>query len=251
MDKSIYTALNSMQILKNNQSVVSQNLSNTNVVAFKKDIKANFGSVYLDREKGIDPRVFALSDVGAFDASQGPLNPTDRNMDLAIDGKGYFIVKPEGGKLALSRRGDLKVGTDGFLRDNTGAQIFSVDLEPIEVPPFKNISFSRDGFVTIEPLNAEPGEEIVVGQVATSLVGDDVKLVKSLDGYIRTEKGGITEPDQQSSILSGFLEGSNVKSVDELVAGIEQSRTFEINVKFITTAKELDEAGASLMRIPN
>ena len=251
MDKSIYTALNSMQILKNNQSVVSQNLSNTNVVAFKKDIKANFGSIYLDREKGIDPRVFALSDVGAFDASQGPLNPTDRNMDLAIDGKGYFIVKPEGGKLALSRRGDLKVGTDGFLRDNTGAQIFSVDLEPIEVPPFKNISFSRDGFVTIEPLNAEPGEEIVVGQVATTLVGNDVKLVKSLDGYIRTEKGGITEPDQQSSILSGFLEGSNVKSVDELVAGIEQSRTFEINVKFITTAKELDEAGASLMRIPN
>ena len=73
MDKSIYTALNSMQILKNNQSVISQNLSNTNVVGFKKDIQANFGSVYLDREKGIDPRVFALSDVGAFDSSQGAL----------------------------------------------------------------------------------------------------------------------------------------------------------------------------------
>jgi len=48
-----------------------------------------------------------------------------------------------------------------------------------------------------------------------------------------------------------FLESSNVKSVDQLVAGIEQSRAFEINVKFITTAKELDEAGASLMRVPN
>ena len=110
MDKSIFTALNSMQILKNNQSVVSQNLSNTNVVGYKKDIQANFGSVYLDREKGIDPRVFAFSDVGAFDASQGPLKPSDRKLDLAIDGPGYFIVKPEGGKLALSRRGDLKVG---------------------------------------------------------------------------------------------------------------------------------------------
>ena len=76
-------------------------------------------------------------------------------------------------------------------------------------------------------------------------------LVKSLDGYIRTEKGGIPDPDQLSSIVSGFLESSNVKSVDQLVAGIEQSRAYEINVKFITTAKELDEAGASLMRIPN
>ena len=71
MDKSIFTALNSMQILRNNQSVTSQNLSNTNVPGFKKDIHANFGSLYLDREKSIDPRVYALSDVGAFDGSRG------------------------------------------------------------------------------------------------------------------------------------------------------------------------------------
>ena len=59
------------------------------------------------------------------------------------------------------------------------------------------------------------------------------------------------EPDQLSTIVSGFLESSNVRSVDQLVAGIEQARAYEINVKFITTAKELDEAGSSLMRIPN
>lgn len=251
MDKSIFTALNSMQILKNNQSVVSQNLSNTNVVGYKKDIQANFGSVYLDREKGIDPRVFAFSDVGAFDNSQGPLNPSERKLDLAIDGDGYFIVKPEGGKLALSRRGDLKVGIDGTLRDNAGAQIFSVDLEPIEIPPYRNISIANDGIITIEPLNAEPGEQVVVGQIATTKGSEEVKLVKSLDGFIRTEEGEVPEPDQQSRIVSGFLEGSNVKSVDELVSGIEQSRSYEINVKFITTAKELDEAGSSLMRMPN
>ena len=251
MDKSIFTALNSMQILKNNQSVISQNLSNTNVVGYKKDIQANFGSVYLDREKGIDPRVFAFSDVGAFDNSQGPLNPSERKLDLAIDGDGYFIVKPEGGKLALSRRGDLKVGIDGTLRDNAGAQIFSVDLEPIEIPPYRNISIANDGIITIEPLNAEPGQQVVVGQIASTKGSEEVKLVKSLDGFIRTEDGGIPEPDQQSRIVSGFLEGSNVKSVDELVSGIEQSRSYEINVKFITTAKELDEAGSSLMRMPN
>ncbi len=251
MDKSIFTALNSMQILKNNQSVVSQNLSNTNVVGYKKDIQANFGSVYLDREKGIDPRVFAFSDVGAFDNSQGPLNPSERKLDLAIDGDGYFIVKPDGGKLALSRRGDLKVGIDGTLRDNAGAQIFSVDLEPIEIPPYRNISIANDGIITIEPLNAEPGEQVVVGQIASTKGSEEVKLVKSLDGFIRTEEGEVPEPDQQSRIVSGFLEGSNVKSVDELVSGIEQSRSYEINVKFITTAKELDEAGSSLMRMPN
>ena len=127
----------------------------------------------------------------------------------------------------------------------------SVDLEPIEVPPFQKISIAKDGVITIQPLNAEPGQEIIVGQIGTARGTENVKLVKSLDGYIRTEEGGIPEPDQLSSIVTGFLESSNVKSVDQLVAGIEQARSFEINVKFITTAKELDEAGASLMRIPN
>ena len=138
-----------------------------------------------------------------------------------------------------------------FLQNSARAQIYSVDMEPIEVPPHRNISFSSDGIITIEPLNAEPGQSIVVGQIATTEGSEEEKLVKSLDGYIRTEKGGVPEPDQQSKILSGFLEGSNVKSVDQLVDGIEQSRSYEINVKFITTAKELDEASASLMRMPN
>ena len=55
----------------------------------------------------------------------------------------------------------------------------------------------------------------------------------------------------ETLLLSGFLEGSNVKSVDELVAGIDQARAYEINVKFVTTAKEIDEATASLMRMPS
>ena len=151
----------------------------------------------------------------------------------------------------MSRRGDLKIDENRILIDNTGAQILSLDLEPIEVPPFQKISIAKDGIITIQPLNAEPGQEIVVAQIGTTRGTENVKLVKSLDGYIRTENGGIPDPDQLSTIVSGFLESSNVKSVDQLVAGIEQARAFEINVKFITTAKDLDEAGASLMRIPN
>ena len=57
MDRSIYTALNSMNILRDNQSVTAQNLANISVTGFQKDIQINFSSVYLDRDKGIDPRV--------------------------------------------------------------------------------------------------------------------------------------------------------------------------------------------------
>ena len=250
MDRSIYTALNSMNILRDNQSVTAQNLANISVTGFQKDIQINFASVYLDRDKGIDPKVLALQEPGGFDSTPGPVQQTGAPLDLAVDGTGYFIVKPNNGKIALSRRGDFTVSADGTLRDGTGTQPISVDLEPITVPPHRKISISGDGIIEIEPLNAPLGQTVRVGQIATTF-GSEVPLAKTIDGFVRPIDGSIPEPDNRTLLLSGFLEGSNVQSVDELVTGIDQSRAYEINVKFISTAQEIDEASASLMRMPS
>ena len=250
MDRSIYTALNSMNILRDNQSVTAQNLANISVTGFQKDIQINFSSVYLDRDKGIDPRVMALQEPGGYDSTPGPMQQTGAPLDLAVDGNGYFIVKPKNGNLALSRRGDFTVSADGTLRDGTGTQPLSVDLEPIIVPAHRKISVSGDGIIEIEPLNGPLGQKIKVGQLATTF-GSEVPLAKTVDGFVRPIDGSIPEPDNRTILLSGFLEGSNVQSVDELVTGIDQSRSYEINVKFISTAQEIDEASASLMRMPS
>jgi len=251
MDRMIHTALNSLKMILQNQQITSQNISNASVVGYRKDSNSEFGTAYLNGEEGLNTRVFATRELGAFSTQQGDLEFTENPLDVAIKGEGYFIIQPTEGEVALSRRGDFKINQNRILTDNTGAQIYSVDLEPIEVPEFQNISISKDGIITIQPLNAPPGQEINVAQIATTRGTQNIKLAKSLDGYIRTDDGKIPEPDQLSTIISGFLESSNVKSVDQLVNNIEQSRAYEINVKFITTAKELDEAGASLMRIPN
>ena len=250
MDRSIYTALNSMNILRDNQSVTAQNLANISVTGFQKDIQINFASVYLDRDKGIDPRVLALQEPGGFDSTPGPVQQTGAPLDLAVDGTGYFIVKPANGEIALSRRGDFTVSANGTLRDGTGTQPLSIDLEPITIPPHRKISISGDGIIEIEPLNEPLGQTVRVGQIATTF-GSEVPLAKTIDGFVRPVDGSIPEPDNRTILLSGFLEGSNVQSVDELVTGIDQSRAYEINVKFISTAQEIDEASASLMRMPN
>ena len=250
MDRSIYTALNSMSILRDNQSVTSQNLANVSVPGFQKDVQINFSSVYLDRDKGIDPRVMALQEPGGFDSTPGPMSQTGSPMDVAIDGNGFFIVQPSsGGKIAMSRRGDFGVSADGILTDGTGTIPLSTDLEPIVVPPYKKITISGNGIIEIEPLNGPVGQKVRVAQLATT-AGSEVPLTKTIDGFVRPVDGTIPEPDNRALLLNGFLEGSNVKSVDELVAGIDQSRAYEVNVKFLTTAKEIDEATASLMRMP-
>ena len=250
MDRSIYTALNSMSILRDNQSVTSQNLANVSVPGFQKDVQINFSSVYLDRDKGIDPRVMALQEPGGFDNTPGPMSQTGSPMDIAIDGNGFFIVQPSsGGKIAMSRRGDFGVSADGILTDGTGTKPLSTDLEPIVVPPYRTITISGNGIIEIEPLNGPVGQKVRVAQLATT-AGSEVPLTKTIDGFVRPVDGTIPEPDNRALLLNGFLEGSNVKSVDELVAGIDQSRAYEVNVKFLTTAKEIDEATASLMRMP-
>ena len=250
MDRSIYTALNSMSILRDNQSVTSQNLANVSVPGFQKDVQINFSSVYLDRDKGIDPRVMALQEPGGFDNTPGPMSQTGSPMDVAIDGNGFFIVQPSsGGKIAMSRRGDFGVSADGILTDGTGTKPLSTDLEPIVVPPYRTITISGNGIIEIEPLNGPVGQKVRVAQLATT-AGSEVPLTKTIDGFVRPVDGTIPEPDNRALLLNGFLEGSNVKSVDELVAGIDQSRAYEVNVKFLTTAKEIDEATASLMRMP-
>jgi len=250
MDRSIYTALNSMNILRDNQSVTAQNLANISVTGYRKDVSINFSSVYLDRDKGIDPRVMALQEPGGFDNTPGPMQQTGAPLDLAVDGSGYFIVKPANGEISLSRRGDFTVSADGTIRDGTGTQPLSTDLQPITVPPHRRISVSGDGIINIEPLNGPVGQTVRVAQIATTF-GSEVPLAKTVDGFVRPVDGSIPTPDNRTLLLSGFLEGSNVKSVDELVSGIEQSRAYEINVKFVTTAKEIDEATASLMRMPS
>ena len=249
MDRSIYTALNSMNILRDNQSVTAQNLANVSVIGYRKDVSINFSSVYLDRDNGLDPRVLALQEPGGFDNTPGPMQQTGAPLDLAVDGGGYFIVRPINGEISLSRRGDFTVSADGTLRDGTGTQPLSTELQPITIPPHRKIAVSGDGIINIEPLNGPVGQTVRVAQIATTF-GSEVPLAKTIDGFVRPVDGSVPEPDNRTLLLSGFLEGSNVKSVDELVSGIDQSRAYEINVKFLTTAKDIDEATASLMRMP-
>ena len=250
MDRMIHTALNSLKMILQNQQITSQNISNASVVGYRKDANSEFGTVYLNGEDQLNARVFATRQIGVFSNQQGELESTENPLDVAINGNGFFVVQPKIGEIALSRRGDFTVSADGTLRDGTGTQPLSVDLEPIIIPPHRKISISGDGIIQIEPLNAPIGQTVNVAQLATTF-GSELPLAKSTDGFVRTINETIPEPDNRTRLLSGFLEGSNVKSVDELVTGIDQSRAYEINVKFISTAQEIDEASASLMRMPS
>ena len=76
------------------------------------------------------------------------------------------------------------------------------------------------------------------------------QLYKDLDGNIRKLDGTVPIADQTAEVAQGYLEKSNVNTIEELIRNIDMQRQFEINVKLIKKVSDLDSAGTKLMNLP-
>ena len=164
------------------------------------------------------------------------------------------------GTPAFSRRGDFQVNEQGQLADGTGSLVLDDGLQPIILPAFKSIDFAPTGQIFIQPLGEVGLPPVEIATIGTAVPAEEIRLKKSLDGHIRIEpninENGQEEiipieTNQQAKLLVGFLEKSNVNIVNEMVNSIDQQRKFEMHIKFIQMAEELDQAGSNLMRLPN
>jgi len=255
MDKLIHTALNSLHSARIRQNVSSQNLSNAQVPGFRGDeIGGRFGSIFLESDTTLSTRVFTKrSEPGLFSDQQGELRQTGEQNDVAIVGDGYFVIEGKSGELAFSRRGDLTVATDKTLRNGADEVVLDTSLTPINMPPFKKLFVSENGQIYIQPVGAADGTRVLVNQIALTS-GQDIELSKDVDGAIRPNGDFVREqfnPDQNAQLKQGYLETSNVSVFDELINNVEIQKQYQLNVKLISLAKELDEAGSALMRLPN
>ena len=251
MDKMIHLSLNSLDIALRKQAISAQNLSNVNVTGFRRDVYENFASLYLRAEDQLDTRAFAVTTgSGEFDEQQGRMRATNQPTDLAIDGKGYFVSKRDELENSLTRRGDMSVSMEGNLVNGQGALILSETLQPIQVPPFREIYVREDGKLLIEPINGEPGVTQLIGSIGL-VSGEGQQMRKDLDGEIRPADGAAIVTDQNVNVKQGYIEESNVSVIDELVSSMGYQRSYEMNLKLIKLASDLDQGTASLLRMPS
>ena len=251
MDKLIYTAFNTVNNIYDNRAVRAQNLANISVPGYKRDLGAkSVGTAFLDNMQTLQSRAMAIQDDNNYFSTQpGSLSQTDVETDVAISGDGYLIVQGSG-DLSLSRRGDLSVANDGTLENGTSQKILNTELVPIQVPDHRSLKISDDGEVIIEPLGSPQGTEQRIGKIALTLAAG-VELKKFPDGEIRSIDGTVPPLDNSVRVLPKHVELSNVNITAELINSIEDQRQYEINIKMISSASELDEAGTSLMRLPS
>ena len=245
MDRLVNTALTAMRGAMARQASVANNLANVNTIGFRAEI-ANAETRWIQGET-FDTRAEASEQVIAADMAQGAVTATGNPLDVAMNGDALLAVQGADGSEAYTRRGDLRVTDSGLLTTGDGLAVLG-EGGPIILPQMDSVSIAQDGSIWGVPQGGDPANPQQVDKLKlVSATGSSI--AKGTDGLFREVNGGALPSDPIATVTAGSLEGSNVNSTQALIQMIEASRAWETQVKMIDTAKQLDDGGASLMRL--
>lgn len=248
MDRALYLATSGanqdMQALR----LHANNLANASTTGFRADLQqARSIQAY---GEGLPTRVFAMTERPASDYTQGSVITTGRDLDVTVAGEGWLTVLDSQGQESYTRRGDLKIDPTGLLQTGTGQVLVGEGGAPILLPlPISKIEVGSDGTVSVLPQGAPADAMEDVGRI--KLVNpEQADLFKDNDGLFKTHNPDfIAQADIGVSLATGAVEGSNVNAVSEMTSLIDLQRHFEMQVKIMSTAEEMDRSAASLLRM--
>jgi flagellar basal-body rod protein FlgF len=225
------------------QAVNNHNIANISTIGFRADSVAFDSSPIYG--PGYATRVNAVAGDAGTDFSSGTMENTGRDLDVAVNGKGFIAVRGTDGREAYTRGGDLRVTPTGALTTASGLAVLS-DSGPIVLPPSTTVSIGGDGTISVVPQGSAPfaitqADRIKLVNPATS------ELQKGDDGLLRTKSGAKVKSDDSVSITSGELESSNVNAAQSLINMIELQRLYEFQIKSINSTDTNEQSAERLM----
>lgn len=253
MLRALNSAATGMAAQQLNIDVVANNMANVNTAGFRKS-RAEFQDLLYQTlrtpggqsgngaalpsgiQVGLGVRTVATQALHI----QGAMKQTGNSLDLAIEGNGFFQVMRPSGDIAYTRAGNLKTDADGRLVTNDGFAI-----EPaINIPPDStSISVSATGLVSV----IQPGSPnaVEVGQLQLANFANPGGLLEmGRSMYQATAASGqaiVMNPGEGGvgTVAQGFIEGSNVEVVNEMIELISSQRAYEVNQRVIQAADEM------------
>jgi flagellar basal-body rod protein FlgG len=253
MNSALWAAKTGLDAQQTRMTVVSHNLANVSTNGFKKD-RAVFEDLLYQNQRqvgaatsqdtasptgmnlGTGVRVVATEK----NYTQGGLNNTGNSLDVAINGRGFFQVLMPDGSFGYTRDGSFKMSAEGELVTASGYRV-----QPgITIPAAaQSISIGADGVVSAQLAGQSSPTQIGTLQL-TDFVnpaglqprGENLLSESAASGPAQSSTPGL---NGLGSLQEGFLEGSNVNVVEELVNMIETQRAYEMNSKAISTADQM------------
>lgn len=245
MDKMLYIAMSGAKQNMQALSINANNLANAKTTGFKADL-SNARAMQAFGE-GLPTRVFSMTEKSSQNFDAGARLTTGRPLDLAINGNGWFAVQAADGSEAYTRNGEFKLNEDGTLQTNDGELVLG-ESGPVILPlPVSNIQISQDGAILVRPEGAPANVQEEVGFIKLVRPAS-IDLMKGNDGLFRRKDGEVEQANLQVKVENGVLESSNVNPIGEMTAMIALQRQFEMQLKLMKTAEEIDASSASLLR---
>lgn len=250
MDRAIYTAMGAANAALNRQAITANNLANASTNGFRAQLMA-YRAVPVNGPT-VATRTLVTESTPYNDTTMGAVHQTDRDLDVALPKNGWLAVQLPDGSEGYTRDGNIEVDSEGMLRVR-GMPLLG-DGGPLSVPPQSKITIGPDGTLTALGAGDEPKSLAQVGRVKmvnaaaeTLRMGDDGLFHVNDNGQAG---GGAPLPaDPNLRLMPGMLESSNVSPVKTMVDMIATARSFDMNMKIITTVDDNEKSANQLLTL--
>jgi len=252
--RALSTAATGMMAQQRNVEVISNNIANMNTTGFKR-ARAEFQDLLYQSERragslstdggdvvpaGVDIGLGVKTAAIARIHTQGSLINTENRLDLALDGRGYFIVELPDGEQAYTRAGSFQLSPEGMI-----VTVDGYEIQPgIAIPQNTvDIQINQNGEVMAYVENQlEPD---VVGQLNIATFVNDAGL-EAIGNNLYRETPASGPPEEGvpgdmgfGLVRQGWVEASNVNVVQEITSLISAQRAYEMNSKALETADQM------------
>lgn len=239
MNIGLYQNAASLSALERWQDSVAQNIASSQMTGYRKRT-VNF-SAQVAGELQSDWRTRLGRDVGApmlfpkvessISFAAGDTQPTRRELDASIQGDGFFEVQRPDGSRAYTRSGEFRIRPDRTLVTSSGDEVLSDAGAPMVLLPGGGaILINHDGMLS------QAGTKL--GKLGVQRFADTSQLIPIPGGLFVPDRGARPEAVENVELLQGYLEGSNVTPMREMVDLVLISRAYEANQKIISSVDQ-------------
>ncbi len=224
MENSLTIALARQSVLARQMDVIATNLANLETAGFKSEHMI-FAELIEQTSEG--EFLSIVHDVSFVrDLSEGPLTGTQSPLDLAIHGDGYFVVDTPDGE-RYTRHGVFQLDDTGNIVTTDGHPVLSSGGAPIAIPlDATNLTITRDGTIS-----ADTNE---IGRIKL-VQFDDPQALSKVGSGLYDAKDQTPQPSNDSEVLQGMVEKSNVKGVVQMTRMIDTVRSYQAAAKLVDT----------------
>jgi flagellar basal-body rod protein FlgF len=236
MNNTLYVSLSHQMAMQRRLDVVSNNIANLNTTAYRRE-SVRFEEYITEMKGAKDPLGGSLSFVQDYgvvrDFQEGSFDPTGNPFDIAISGPGFLTVETPEGETRYTRNGHLKLDEGGRIVTSNGSLVMDDSGSEITLASGDTeINIAKDGTIS--------GNTGRIARLALVEFSNPQALLKVGDSQYSTTE--VPEDSENSTILQGMIEGSNVNGVEEVTNMVQILRSYQKVAQMLSDYQKLRQS---------